>query len=340
MQIVNLPFFIVPAVVLLRIALGVAPFLGWTALAGSGATEFQGCCDASGAVALDAQHVAVANDEDNVLRVYRRDLGGQPVSTLDLSPFLGGRAEADFEGGARVGDLAFWIGSHSRANAGQARPARHVVLATRVLAEGDRPRIVPVGRPFRSLLAALIREPSLRALDFGRAASLAPEERDGLNIEGLGAGPDGSLVIGFRNPVPAGRALLVPWLNPTAVLLDHAQPRLGPAWSVDLDGLGIRSLSWSRGGWVVVAGPAEGGGRHRLFWVEEGGARVREGVGAIPKGFQAESMVIHDASDGGITLFSDDDSRKLGGKRCDTLADVHQRAFRARHLSWPETWVP
>jgi len=340
MQIVSLPFFPVSGFFALMVALGVAPIPGWTAEARSEATEFQGCCDASGAVAIDARHVAVANDEDTLLRVYRRDLGGQPVSILDLAPFLGDRAETDFEGGARLGDLAFWIGSHSRATSGRARPARQVVVATRVLAEGDRPQMVPVGRPFRSLLAALIGDPGLRSLDFGRAASLAPEARGGLNIEGLAEGPDGSLFLGFRNPVPAGRALLVPWLNPAEVILNGARPRLGPALLVDLDGLGIRALSWREGGWVVVAGPAEGGGRHRLFRVDEGGTRVREWDKAIPKGFQAESMVIDDAWGGRITLFSDDDSRKIGGQRCDSLADARQRAFRGLHLSWPEAWVP
>jgi hypothetical protein len=337
MQIVSPSFFPLPALLILMVALWAAPIRGCTA----DAIAFQGCCDASAAVSLDARHVAVANDEDNLLRVYRQDQGGQPVSVLDLAPTLGGPAEADFEGGARVGDLAFWIGSHSRANNGRLRPARQVVVATRVQVEGDRPQIVPVGRAFRGLLAALIGEPSLRSLEFGRAASLAPEARGGLNIEGLAEGPDGSLVLGFRNPVPEGRALLVPWLNPSEAVLNGARPRLGAAWSVDLEGLGIRSLAWSQDGWVVVAGPAEGGGRHRLFRVDGGGTRVREWEGAIPKGFQAESMVVNDGAQGGrITMFSDDDSRKIGGKRCDTLADARQRAFRALHLAWPETWVP
>src|SRR5690606_15608234 len=32
--------------------------------------EFEGACDASGAVPVDEMHFAVADDEDNVLRVY------------------------------------------------------------------------------------------------------------------------------------------------------------------------------------------------------------------------------------------------------------------------------
>jgi hypothetical protein len=32
----------------------------------------------------------------------------------------------------------------------------------------------------------------------------------GLNIEGLAATPDGQLLIGFRNPLSEGKALLLP----------------------------------------------------------------------------------------------------------------------------------
>ena len=38
----------------------------------SAAMNYRGPCDASAAVALDADHFVVAGDEDNTLRVYRR----------------------------------------------------------------------------------------------------------------------------------------------------------------------------------------------------------------------------------------------------------------------------
>ena len=59
-------------------------------------SSYRGACDASAAVALDAEHFAVGNDENNVLHVYRRGRP-QPVGALDLSKFLGlrGDAEAD-----------------------------------------------------------------------------------------------------------------------------------------------------------------------------------------------------------------------------------------------------
>ena len=42
---------------------------------------YRGCCDASAAAALNDQVLAVASDEENVLRLYRRDADGPPIAT-------------------------------------------------------------------------------------------------------------------------------------------------------------------------------------------------------------------------------------------------------------------
>src|SRR6266581_4219494 len=51
-------------------------------------TTYFGMCDASAAVSMTTNLSIVANDEDNVLRVYRRHPGGLPVLTIDLNAFL------------------------------------------------------------------------------------------------------------------------------------------------------------------------------------------------------------------------------------------------------------
>ncbi|HET6410215.1 MAG TPA: hypothetical protein VFG14_20160, partial [Chthoniobacteraceae bacterium] len=53
------------------------------AQAAENVTTYIGCCDASAAVAVDGEHFVVADDEDNVLRVYRRE-GGSPIMNIDL----------------------------------------------------------------------------------------------------------------------------------------------------------------------------------------------------------------------------------------------------------------
>src|SRR5687767_126916 len=84
---------------------------------------FEGMCDASGAVALSAQRMIAADDEDNVLRVYDVDRGGAPLATADVSAALGlplkgkkrpHHPEVDLEAATRLGDRAYWLTSHGR----------------------------------------------------------------------------------------------------------------------------------------------------------------------------------------------------------------------------------
>src|SRR5438874_13373243 len=106
----------------LRALYVVALAISFSATAGErfrldGPTHYSGMCDASGAVAISSNLFAVASDEDNVLRVYRSDEPGGAVRQFDMDAFLGVRGksrEADLEAGARIGNRAYWIGSHGR----------------------------------------------------------------------------------------------------------------------------------------------------------------------------------------------------------------------------------
>jgi hypothetical protein len=49
-------------------------------------TTFSGCCDASAAVAVDERHFVVADDEDNILRVYKTDGRFDRLSELISAP--------------------------------------------------------------------------------------------------------------------------------------------------------------------------------------------------------------------------------------------------------------
>src|SRR5438309_1135133 len=99
------------------------------------ATVYHGMCDASAAVALDDKLFAVANDEDNILRIYHLGRGGAPVQSFDLSPFLKVDPkfpETDLEGAAWLGDQIFLIGSHGRNRDGKYRESRHRFFAITV----------------------------------------------------------------------------------------------------------------------------------------------------------------------------------------------------------------
>jgi hypothetical protein len=244
---------------------GLAALAVATAAPAQALSTYRGPCDASAAVALDAEHFVVANDENNVLSVYRRG-HADAVATLPLAGFLGTgpKAEADLEGAARIGDRIYWISSHGRSASGKLRPERYRFFATDVLAGSTPPALRPAGSAQRGLLSAMLQSPVLRTLDLETAARLAPEADGGLNIEGLAANADGGLLIGLRSPLRQGKALIVPLHNPAQVIGGEA-PRFGAATLLNLGGRGIRSIERIGDAYVLVAGPVADRGDFALY---------------------------------------------------------------------------
>lgn len=227
---------------------------------GPAGTRHLGMSGASAAIFLDARRVVVASDEDNRLRVYDAETGGPALSAWDASPGLDlgrGNPECDLEGAARVGSRLYWIGSHGRNKDGKFRPNRHRFFATEVDLTPEGPRWRAVGKASSGLVSAMLADPGLAALALAGASSQAPDSKGGLSIEGLAAGPAGSLWIGFRGPLSKGRAILVPLQNPDRVLEGHT-PRFGPPTLLDLGGRGLRDMAWTGSEWILVAGATGG----------------------------------------------------------------------------------
>ena len=116
-----------------------AVWLAWAGLSAAAPVATQavyvGMCDASAAVALNNELFAVANDEDNSLRIYNAAKGGLPVASQDLSGLLKvdrKKPETDLEGACWSGDSIYWISSHGRNRYGKFRASRHRFFATQV----------------------------------------------------------------------------------------------------------------------------------------------------------------------------------------------------------------
>jgi hypothetical protein len=301
---------------------------------------FEGMCDASGAVVVNDHAFIVADDEDNILRTYDADRGGKPIAANDVSPAIGlplrgkkqpAPREMDLEGGTKLGDRAYWITSHGNNKKGKRQEERLHFFATNVPGEG-----VPVdlvGQPYVHLIDDLIRDPRLAAFDLAASASLAPKAPGGLNIEGLTSTPEGTLMLGFRSPVPGGKALLVPILNGAALVDGTAETaQLGDPILLDLDGQGIRSLSWWRGRYLIAAGEAGDGGISRLLFWDGDPTHKPEASPLRLSIYNPEGFYTPEGRTDEIMLLSDDGTIETDGVPCKDAAVEHKR-FRG-------VWIP
>ena len=221
----------------------------------SNSEYYYGACDASATVLLDEDTILVADDEDNLLRLYSIKRKGLPIKTFPLNKFLGvtnsSHPEADIEACTRVGNLIYWITSHGRSKKGKWRNSRYRLFATEFKKENGDYFFLPRGKPCTNLIDALIEDKHLGLKkNIGQVGkngdiSLAPKE-NGLNIEGLTSSPDGKIIyIGLRNPVPNNKALLIPLTNAEDVILKSAKPLLGDPIYLNLGKRGIRSVEYS-----------------------------------------------------------------------------------------------
>ncbi len=300
--------------------------------------QYPGMGDASGAVPAGTNLFIVANDEDNILRVYDRDTPGPALQTFDFDAFLrvtGKSLEADLEAAARIGDRAFWIGSHGRNKVGKLRTNRDRLFATDIRVEGRRVSLTPVGQPYMALLDDLFADRRFGRFHLEEAARHPPKDEFALNIEGLAATPEGHLLIGFRNPVYKGKALLVPLLNPNGVIAG-ARSRFGEAILLNLGGLGVRDMALYQGLYVIIAGPADGGNDFHLYQWRGGSAAPEEIRVKHLNRYHPEALLIYpDRGLGEMQILSDDGTLPVHGVPGKEVRDQSLKSFRAFWVAEP-----
>jgi hypothetical protein len=295
-----------------------ASILSFSATAAT--VRYTGMCDASAAVMLDRDKFVVASDEDAVLRVYSLSKPGEYVSTTGLNGFLKlKKKEPDIEGSARIGNRIYWITSHGTNSEGEARPDRRRFFATDLVQTSAGVNLVPVGIGNNSI-EALFSSAIGERYGLKEKATHPPETPEGLNIEGLASGPAGSVLIGFRNPIPGGRALLVTLSNPAAfVTVPKMAPEFGKVIEIDLGGLGIRSIDAVPGTeeYVIAAGAADNG-PFALFGWRVGQEPVRLDIG-MPGDFHPEALMFDSDAKNMHVLSDDGDDACKKGKRAPTF---------------------
>ncbi len=278
-------------------------------------TVYRGMIEASAAVALDDRHFVAASDEINTLLIYERGTP-DPVGALDLRDFLG-LDPWDIEAGARVGNRIYWISSHSRTKHGENAQGRSIFFATK----------------FTTRCGVLVLEPKHQPFDALRGPMKAALGIDGtqIDIEGLAATPDGHLLIGFRGPVPEGKALLLPLLNPRKVIKGEA-PVFGAVIALDLGGRGIRSIdaTWiADPAYLILAGPMNDVKGDFALYEWNGGDSIPEKRDQDLLDFTAEAIVV--LPDLRIAQIISDDGAK---KRNDADTPEQERRFRSIDVSF------
>jgi hypothetical protein len=300
-------------------------------------TRHFGMCDASAAIPVGSNLFVVANDEDNTLRIYKRNKSGESIYSQDLASFLQidpKHPEADIEGTTLIKNRIYWISSHGANKEGKERPNRHRLFATEIETIGDKFNLKPIGKPFIGLVKALEDAAELKNYNLGKAAKNAPESKNGLNIEGLTKTPQGSLLIGFRNPIPEGKALLVPLENPQEVITGNEKPKLGKPILLALNGQGIRSIEYSdtKGAYFIIAGPYDDNGSFQLYQWSGNSSEAPELIKTNFRGLHPEALIVYPKKKTTIQILSDDGSESINGQNCKDLAKTQDKSFRS-------TWV-
>lgn len=296
-----------------------------------------GACDASGSVALwDTKYVVVANDEDNILRVYDSTSSGKPLASIDINDYFTNNPkgkEVDIEAATLLNGTIYYITSHGRNKNAKERPERRNFFANQFAVEGESFSAQQVGRSYSNLLEDIQQDERFKKYKLEEAEKLAPKAEGALNIEGLCTTPNKQLLIGFRNPIREGKALVVPLENPEELLQkEDISARFGNPIDLDLGGLGIRSIEYweTLELYIIAAGAYHSGDEFRFYqWsgTPESKPEVIE-ILNLPAGFNPEAIVIYPNLDNKLQVLSDDGSvQREGETPCKELSPESDKKF-------------
>ncbi len=308
--------------------------------------QHQGICDASGAVALDDNRFIVANDEDNLLRVYSADESGKPLAIIDINNYFPNnlkKKEVDIEAATELNGLIYWITSHGRNKDGERKPLRHQFFSNKITDSG-KPTLEQEGKSYTQLVFKdMFLDERLKKYKLEKAEELAPKKEGGLNIEGLTATPKGELLIGFRNPIPEGKALILPLTNPLELIQKEVKASFGEPIELDLGGLGIRSIEYWQAYqvYLIIAGAYDSSDKFALYWWSANCQDTPKKMESInlPSDFRPEAVLFYPNRKNQFQLLSDDGAIiRADGTECKEIKDENhpKKYFRSLWITVSE----
>ena len=211
-----------------------------------------GGCHASAACLIGDRWLVVARDSTNELLIYDWANGPTDAPPVARHQVLPNAAEsADFEGMARLGNQIWLIASHDAHDGTERKVARQQLGFVPFSLSNGRLTLGPA-----TFSSRLIEDgqwaTQMRGI-MGNTVGRTRTDPLGLSIEALAAGPNRSLLIGFRTPVHSQKALVQRLENPEGLVYGEPPKFVGPRW-LDLGGRGIRGMAQDQERWLLVAG--------------------------------------------------------------------------------------
>ena len=250
-------------------------------------TWLQGSCDASAIADVGGGYFYVADDENNILRLYNSQLSGMPLRTVNAEGFANGSEEYDVEG-ATVSDdgkTIYWITSLANSKKGKEKPYRNRAFTTKINGSGAEATLTS-GAYSEKFRDAMIKFGDDNGWSFSASASFAnsmiPKRIDGFNVEGLTlkTNGNGAAYIAFRAPCVPKKGVTPTSSNRKYAVMAAVEnfeqifsgsgkssttPQVGAPVLFDFDGLGIRSIERVGDYYVIIAGLFEGGGTPKAY---------------------------------------------------------------------------
>ena len=169
----------------------------------------------------------------------------------------------------------------------------------------------------------------LEALAMGR-----PVVSTTVGCEGVDVADDKHLLIGFRNPIPRGRALVVPLLNPNQVINGSAA-QFGEPSLLNLGGQGIRDIGHWHGKYLIVGGSYDAEGVSRVYLWNGGSSQPQPLRDIDLSHFNPEAVVVYPHNPLSFQLLSDDGTQLIDGIPCKRLPNSMKKSFRAIWVTPP-----
>ncbi|MBN2594759.1 MAG: DUF3616 domain-containing protein [Sedimentisphaerales bacterium] len=324
---------------------------------------FYGTSDTSAGVALNENMFVAADDENNIIRVYKTDSTTGPICSYDLTMLLDvdpNYPEADIEGATIIGNRIYFITSHGRNKDGKMRPGRYQFFALSFKIENQTVIFSPVGTVCKTLVNELVDSVKISGMDLERTVQfdakldkkqqlkLAPKKK-GFNIEALCASSDGKTIyIGMRNPRlsingnPDRYALVIPLVNPDKIIEKGQKPLFGEPLLWNLGGLGIRGMEYSdfHKAYFIIAGPHNENSEFVLYkW-----SGIKESQPVLVRKIEAGNNFTPEAlvpfkNSGKLLLLSDDGSLIVpvsDASECMEDEMLDDKSCLNKHLTVPE----